>query len=162
MASTTTLKSRKHWSVNALSLELGIDRQTLTRRLKDAVPAETKQLANRTERRYLLADVVQALIDAQAESGDPITEKTRLDAARADQIEFDLAIKRGEYAPIEVLTFAVSEVASQSRSILEGLPKRIKNSLPALRAREMKIIETEINKVRKGMSEIQIDFGEDR
>ena len=150
--------ARQTWTVNALADELGIDRRTLGKRLKGVEPADTQSLGNRTVSRYHLVDVVQALIDACSGSGDAVSEKARLDRARADQVEFDLAIKRGQYAPIDALQMAVADMASQARSIIEGLPKRIKNSLPSLRAREIKILETELVKARRSLSEIQCDF----
>lgn len=147
---------RKAWSVNALSDELHISRQALTKALQDVEPAETRSLGNRTERRYRLADVVQALIEGKTGSGSPATEKARLDRLRADQVEFDLELKRGNYAPIEVLEYAIADVSSQMVAIYEGLPKRIKNSAPFLRAREIKIIQKEITKARNLAANIQL------
>jgi len=150
--------NRKTWSVNSLSEELRISRQAITKALQDITPVETRSLGNRTERRYYLSDVVEALVEGKTGSGSPATEKARLDRLRADQIEFDLAIKREQYAPIEIFEFALADISSQQRSILGGIPKRVKNSLPALRAREIKIIEREIIKARNAISEIQVDF----
>ena len=89
---------------------------------------------------------------------DPKAARARLDSLRADQIEFDLTIKRGEYAPIEALAYAVGDMAGQIRAIFEGIPKRIKQSLPALRAREIKILEREIVKAMNAVAEIQTEF----
>ena len=51
----------KLWSINALSVELGIDRRTLSKRLDNLPPAETKRLKNRTEKSWALQAVVEHL-----------------------------------------------------------------------------------------------------
>ena len=91
-------------------------------------------------------------------AGDPQQMRARLDKLRGDQVEHDLAIKRGEYAPIQALQFAVGDMAGQIKSIFEGLPKRIKNSMPSLRAREMKILERELVKAGNAIAEIEVRF----
>jgi phage terminase Nu1 subunit (DNA packaging protein) len=105
------------------------------------------------DRERQLAAMIQ-----NGEAIDPRAARARLDSLRADQIEFELAIKRGDYAPIEALRYAVGDMASQIKAIFEGIPKRIKNSLPTLRAREIKILERELVKAGNAVSEIQIDF----
>jgi len=57
---------RQTWSINALSNELQMDRRTLSDRLDGLPPAETKQLKNRTEHRWYLADVLEHLEDPGA------------------------------------------------------------------------------------------------
>ena len=89
---------------------------------------------------------------------DPRAARARLDSLRADQIEFDLSIKRNEYAPIEALAFAVGDMAGQLKSIFEALPKRIKNAQPQLNARAMKVITTEIVRALNIASQIQTEF----
>jgi len=85
-------------------------------------------------------------------------EKDRLDRLRADQIEFDLAVKRGEYAPIEAVKYAIGDMSGQVNAIFEGIPKRIKQSMPSLRAREMKILERELVKAENAIAEINVAF----
>jgi phage terminase Nu1 subunit (DNA packaging protein) len=85
-------------------------------------------------------------------------ERARLACAQADKAELDNQIKRGEFAPIEALKFAVADFSGQVRSIFEGVPKLIKNSLPQLRSREMKILEREIVKAQNAASEIRVAF----
>jgi len=60
---------RQTWSINALANELQMDRRTLSDRLDGLPPAETKQLANRTEHRWHLADVLEHLENPNASRG---------------------------------------------------------------------------------------------
>jgi phage terminase Nu1 subunit (DNA packaging protein) len=85
-------------------------------------------------------------------------ERARLASAQAAKVEMENQVKRGEYAPIEVLKFAVADFSSQAQSIFAGLPKLVKNSLPSLRAKEMKILEREIVKAQNAASQIQVTF----
>ena len=62
------------WSINALSVELGIDRRTLSKRLAGLPPAETKRLKNRDEKRWHLADVLAHLQDPDASRVDAVEE----------------------------------------------------------------------------------------
>ncbi len=85
-------------------------------------------------------------------------ERARLAKAQADKTERENTVRDGELAPIEALTFAIADFAAQGVAILEGIPKRIKASLPSLRARELKILGTELSKFRKALTSIQIQF----
>ena len=60
---------RQTWSINGLSAELGMDVRTLSDRLDGLPPAETKQLANRTEHRWHLRDVLDHLENPNARRG---------------------------------------------------------------------------------------------
>lgn len=142
------------WTLSALAVEIGINRRTLGLRLAGLKPVRESGKI----KYYRLADVVRALIEHAGNPGDPAAQRARLDQLRGDQIEFDLNIKRGEYAPIEMLKFALSDVANQIKSIFEAIPKRIKNSMPSLRAREMKILERELIKAQNAASEIRVRF----
>jgi phage terminase Nu1 subunit (DNA packaging protein) len=88
-------------------------------------------------------------------------ERARLASAQADKTEMDNQIKRGEYAPIEALEFAVADFASQGASIIQGLPIKIKHSMPSLRARQMKILDRELTRLRTALAGIQVRFNID-
>ena len=45
--------TRRLWSINGLAAELDADRRTLTKRLRDLPPAETKRVGGRIEKRWL-------------------------------------------------------------------------------------------------------------
>jgi hypothetical protein len=52
-------------------------------------------------------------------------EKQRLDAARADQVEFDLAIKRGEHVPLSMLAPFMAKVITDIRSRFLGMSVKL-------------------------------------
>jgi len=137
-------------SINQLSLLTGKAYNSVRKLLSglDPISKDGRTLL------YLTKDALAYIYDATKES-----DRERLDRVRADQVEFDLAIKRGDYAPIDHLRFAISDFASQSRAIFEGIPKKVKHSLPTLRAKEIKIIEKEIIKARNSACELQVDMG---
>ena len=71
----------------------------------------------------------------------------------------DLAIKRGEYAPIRGAAICRRRHGRANQiHISKALPKRIKNSMPSLRAREMKILERELVKAGNAIAEIEVKF----
>jgi phage terminase Nu1 subunit (DNA packaging protein) len=88
-------------------------------------------------------------------------ERARLVAAQAVKDETENAVRQGELAPVKVLEFAIGDFAGQTLSIFEGIPAKIKRSLPSLRAREVKILERAINEVRNAVASIQIKFDTD-
>jgi phage terminase Nu1 subunit (DNA packaging protein) len=77
-----------------------------------------------------------------------------LDKVRADGQELQNPIARGQYAPLSVLEKSLSDVASQIRSILSALPKRLKASLPSLWARELDLIKREIVAAQNAMAAV--------
>jgi phage terminase Nu1 subunit (DNA packaging protein) len=116
--------------------------------------------------RYDLVGCVQGYIKylqdvafgKDASSTDAHAERSRLIRAQADTAELDLSIRRGEHAPIDALQYAIADFSSQARAILDGVVKRVKSSMPDLRAREIKIIEREIIKAKNAASQIQTNF----
>ena len=144
----------QEWSISGLSIELGMDRRTLGKML-----AGVQQVREENGiKYYLMAPVLWVIVEHHTGKTNPAGEKSRLDRLRADQVEFDLQIKRGQYAPIEALKYAVGDMASQVKSILDAIPKQIKNSLPSLRAKEIKILERELVKSQNAASKIQVVF----
>jgi phage terminase Nu1 subunit (DNA packaging protein) len=91
-------------------------------------------------------------------SSEFTSHRERLVKANADKAEMENDLMRGDSVPTDAVKFAVSDFAAQAQSIFEGIPKRIKNSLPSLRAREMKILEREIVKAQNAASEIRVAF----
>lgn len=76
--------TKETWSINALAAELDMDRRTLNKRLKGLKPAETKNLGNRTEKRYYLADVVAHL----HRPNNPAAERKRLEEQADEGIKY--------------------------------------------------------------------------
>ena len=65
---------KKLWSINALAIELEIDRRTMAKRLEGLPPASTKKMGSRTEKRWHLADVLEHFKNPQRAAHDPVEE----------------------------------------------------------------------------------------
>ena len=89
---------------------------------------------------------------------DTFIERARLLRAKADEAEIDAKVKGKDYAPISTLCDVIGDFSSQAKAIFESLPKRIKQSMPELRAREIKILERELVKAQNAIAEIQVVF----
>lgn len=85
-------------------------------------------------------------------------ERARLTRAQADHQELRNRITRGEYARIELLSFAMGSVASQVSAGLEVLPARIKRLEPRLSSDDLQQIRREIVNLQNGLSRIEIDW----
>lgn len=123
--------TKKRWSINALSVELGLDRRTLARRLEDVEPAESKEVGDRTVKTFWLADVFLALSSPGSES-----EMERLARVRADNVEFDLEVKKGTFVHLSRVENSLADWAHQLKSYFETIPKKyalaIRRSGPAI------------------------------
>ena len=91
-------------------------------------------------------------------SGDPAAMRARLDRLRGDQVELDLKIKSGDYAPINIIRDVIGDVASQLKAILESLPRKIKHAQPELTARALRIVHSEIVRAMNACSEVRVKF----
>jgi len=142
----------QEWTISGLAVELRMDRRTIGKALTGVDPVRSD---NKTDF-YLMADVVRAMLEQKTGTGDPQKEQARLNKLRADQIEMALAKDRREYLPVELLESALSEFARQAKAIFETLPKRLKQANPALKAREIRVIETELNKARQAVADMRL------
>lgn len=93
---------------------------------------------------------------AQA-TGDVHAERARFLKINADKAELEHNINAGEYAPFDLLEAAVGQAAAQAGAILKALPKRIKAANPELKAREIRVVEKEINKAAQAIADIRLE-----
>ena len=110
---------------------------------------------------WAIQNELAKVIDDDGDSGIVLNleaQRARLAAAQAVKVETENEVRAGELAPVKVLEFAIGDFAGQALSIFEGIPAKIKRSLPSLRAREIKILERELVKVRNAVASIQINF----
>ena len=140
------------WTISGLSVELGMDRRTLGKYLSNVTPCR----ADDKTQFYRMADVFRAFVEAKTGTGDPQKEKARLDKLRADQIEMDMAVKRGEYLPVTLLESAIGDFAGQALALFESLPKRIRTTCPELPARAIAAVEKELVKGQQAIADIRL------
>lgn len=118
---------------------------------------------------YRANDVLQNRLDRQAEKyeKEQPTEKSDIDffkararliKEQADAQELKNQIMREEVAPVTTLRDALARVCEQVNSILEAIPLKVKNRVPALKAKDVEIIKREIVKAQNAASHSDIDF----
>ncbi|NYT38881.1 DNA packaging Nu1 [Allopusillimonas soli] len=101
----------------------------------------------------------------QTDSGlDLEAQKARLASAQADKVEMENEVRRGNLAEVAVLEWVLTSAGSLVGAALDAIPAKLKRRLASLTAADILIIETELAKVRKTISELSledIEAGED-
>ena len=153
-------------SISSLSVETGIDRRTLARRLAQLEPAEKRKKI----KYWLLRDVLRHLENQDAgqvatpHAGNGTTEheaeKTRLTRAKADLAELKERELRGELVQVEAVADFLKTVLSRVRQGVLTLPARAApkgydaKSIPELE----RILREDCEEVLLEISETKIDF----
>jgi len=119
---------------------------------------------------YRVADVLEnRLADQAARSQQvPSSDKKITRAEREARLKLVEAQARGqqlkngqlekELAPIGLLEWVISSVASQIAALLESLPLKLKNRNPELTATDLHIISREIIKCQNICAEVTVDL----
>ena len=132
------------WSVNALSVELAIDRRSLSRRLEGLKPAQETQHGRRLERLYRMRDVFQHLAAGGEQGIDLQLERGRMARLQREELELEIALKRGEVAHIETIVEHWQSMVVTFRHQVLAIPAR---AAPMLARKE----EAEIWQVLKDL-----------
>ena len=129
-------------SINQLSLVTGKAYNTVKRLLGGLDPSSK-------DGRTLYYSTPDALAKIYGKKTEP--ESDRLDRLRADQVEFDLSIKRGEYLPADdvqiVLNEAMVIISSNEDAIPGRLAQQLANMTDAAQIRKLLLKE-----LRRGRS----------
>lgn len=107
----------KPLTLSALAVELGKNIRTISRALK-GVPPDGKS-AGRDG--WFTSTALKALGGEDGEL-NPAAERARLDKARADLAELDLAVKRGQLIPAELVAAAWGSAVTMMRTRLLSCP----------------------------------------
>lgn len=86
---------------------------------------------------------------------DLASERAGLAKAQRERIEMQNAVTRGELAPVALIEEVLSKAGSRIAGILDGIPGAVRRRNPALTADDVKLIATEVARVRNivaGMS----------
>ena len=105
------------WSINALAAALGMDRRTITKRLKETEPADKEG----RHPVYRLGDAVRAVFEV-ADAAQDDRNRSRLLAAQAEQAELNLERTRGELLPRADVERAAFETGRAERAALLAWP----------------------------------------
>jgi phage terminase Nu1 subunit (DNA packaging protein) len=121
--------SAQLWSLSALSVELGMDRRSLARRIDDAglQPAEEKGRS----KLYRMSDVVRVL---QERTGLNLTEeKARLASEQADKTALHNEEERGELVRVEDMTKFVGDMVGAARSKFLAISRKYPDAADDIR-----------------------------
>lgn len=114
----------KLWSISALSVELGMDRRTVAKKIAAVKPAEEGS----SGKLYRLADVLQAMATAAVADQRPADfedAKTRKMTADAVLAEIEVAKVRGQVVDVDVMAKAVAGDYALVRARLLALPTKL-------------------------------------
>jgi hypothetical protein len=114
------------WSVSALHLALGMDRRTITKRLKGTEPAG-REAGHPV---YRLGDAVRAIFEVAGAASDD-RNRSRLLAAQAERAELDLERARGDLLPRADVERAAFDAGRIERTAWQGWAVR---AAPAIAA----------------------------
>ena len=109
-------------SVSRLAALVGIHRTTATRRL---TRSGVKPVGGHGRAVLYYAPDVLKLRDFARRPLDPAAEKARLDAAKADATELELARRRGERVEADEVEWGLTEVSSVLRTRLLAVPAKV-------------------------------------
>lgn len=85
----------QEWSISGLSVELGMDRRTLAKRLADVAPVREDAKG----KLYRMRDVLVAVYETASEGSSYEQERTRLTKAQADKTELEVKVLNGSLIP---------------------------------------------------------------
>lgn len=79
--------------------------------------------------------------------------RARLDMAKAELAEMELAERRGELLPAQDVEARLTEEFSQSKTKLLGIPSRARQQDPTLRADQLALLEKLIREALEGLAD---------
>jgi phage terminase Nu1 subunit (DNA packaging protein) len=118
----------QEWTISGLSVELGMDRRTLAKRLSDVTPVRE---AGKSQY-YRMKDVVEAVFVANAPAGSLEEERTRLTKAQADKTELEVAVMRGSLIPAGTVEEVWSKMLGAFRARCLSIPTKASHAVLAV------------------------------
>lgn len=87
-------------------------------------------------------------------------EQGRLARASADGKELDNEVRRGELAPVSMMSDILGKVGSQIAAILDSIPQQVKRRVPSLSANDIEIIKKEVIKSQNAAASLEVSLEE--
>ena len=100
----------------------------------------------------------QSPLDDEKEFIDKDYEYARKLRADADAQEMKNAVTRRQLAPVELLEWALANIAEQVNSVLDSIPIKLKKRVPHLKASELEVAKREIIKAQNAASKSQLPW----
>ena len=146
----------------------GVTQKTLTAYQDRGLPVEAKGGAGKSnlyDTKNVIAWYVDHMIDRKFGHAEHVTEalnkeyeQARLAKAQADGKEIENQIKRGELAPVELMTVVLAHVTSQVVAVLDSIPQKVKRNVPKLTASEIELIKREIAKTQNAAANLELNL----
>lgn len=121
--------TKRLWSINALAVELDVDRRTVANALKK-VPPDGEQVGHPA---WFIITAIRAMWpapDAGGEILDPTQERARKDRALAIQAEIRNDVALGKLVSADDAAAAWTAMAVNARNHLLGLPSKLRMLVP--------------------------------
>ena len=115
----------KTWTLSALSVELGLDRRSLARRLEGLAPVSETTKGKRVDRRYKLAAVVQHLYASEGQRLDLNDERAKLAVLQQEKLQLEIAELRGDLVRLPEVEGRWNEMLAAMRAKLLALPSKL-------------------------------------
>ena len=147
---------RQLWSVNGLSVELGVDRRTLSKRLSGLHPDGEGIEGGKTVRRWHLMHVLKHLQAADrvtaAEGQAVLAGRARLTRARARRAELEVAALERDLLPVDQVVEGWQQLVAAFRARCLAMPSRLAPQLAMRETREIQAVLTAA--VREALTEL--------
>ena len=124
MAMKPTLQTVHHWAV-----ELGTSYRTVQGWLAGRAPDDRRKRGAGEQELWLLKSVIEAgfsnRVSGNAEFLDPDQQRARRDRAAAEKLEIEVAVRRGEVAPLADIEAEWADMIASARGKLLALPAKL-------------------------------------
>lgn len=140
------------WTVNNLSLQLGIDRRELDRLIAEVglKPVNPDQRM----KKYILKDIFNAAkYGSRKLDLTQIKAESHLEDVRRKKRENDM--EESLVAPVEVIEETIGKVAVEVASMLDTILPGMRHAVPTLTDRDLMMIDKELAKCRNAIAEIR-------
>lgn len=132
--------TRQKWSVNGLSVELGLDRRAVAKMLDGCPYVEAKVVRGRITRLYHLSDVLRHLgnghadehLDLSQERAALARAQARVAAIDEQRKQLELDRLRGELLPVDIMVDIVAAQNTAVRSHILAVPSTLRNRNPGM------------------------------
>lgn len=154
-------KKEAHWlNKSQVAKSLGISTQAFDKWGVEPVDRQGREayftIRDILDNRLAHADSRRAQSGADPDDYD--AQRTRLTKEQADQLEMKNAVTRREQAPVELLEWALAEMAQRISAILGAVPSKVKKRVPSLTSTEMTNINREIIKAQNAASKAELPW----
>jgi phage terminase Nu1 subunit (DNA packaging protein) len=135
---------------------IGVSRVAVTQMITQGILVDGDPVG-----RWLLVYTSRLREEAAGRSTDQLTERTRLEKAKADYQELVNGEKRGELVKVTEVRRVFATVSRRAAAILEGVPAKLKREIAGVTDESLALIEEKLNQARAELADIDFDATEE-